>query len=801
MFNIKKIISVWLLSVILSLYFLEPCFASQTFFDNFSNLDNWSIIPADQINTWSVNDGWLAGDIPRKGSSYILLDKIILDRNFDITFDAINLLGIDQEFVFGYDPVSSTRYIVNTRFYQTGWPDGANEVVLWKCSSSCNELKRNGYLGFSLEKNKKYSFRSVLNNGVLTFYIDGMDVLTYSDLSLENVSGQVGFWNWGGDYSAGVSNRYDNFSINLGLPIPTETPIIEPTQISTPTQTPTPTLTPTPTQAPKKKKIFVLPGLGASWNSEAMVYGKQVNNSDWKMTPFVNNYDGVIELMEDNGLKRDEDFYVWNYDWRRSISEIENNFDSFVRSKILSANDEIYLVGHSLGGVVARLWAQDNKSDERIKQVIDLGSPNLGSLETYSVWNGGEILEYNGISSVAFQILLGLQNKSFVISDIDKIRSFAPVAKDLLPTFDYVIKNNKTVSWNSLSFANTDLNNKNSNIRDIFGKLFLSVGVGVSTPKMIKIGSRSACDKALNLWPDGEILGIVKGNGDGTVLENSAGFGSESKTSVTSDHGAITDNSIGLIADKLGLDDSGVSFNFSDNFKDSLVIFVGSPATAKLECGVDAYEEKDGFIVVKGKSYNNCDLSLSPTGNGTVHLVLGNTKNNEWKYLEKEVTLGSEETLKVDFNNVWVADDRKNSDFLKKQIRLDLGLLKLSKAVKYFDNGELTKVALAVFEYRNKNKERVISQRILDNLFDLALIVGPDKTKNKYDLLDNYVDLIETTVNLKSKRKAISKESAIGLAQLKNLEIIVKSLIAKKVYPSYSMVLVMSSGYGAEAVK
>ena len=584
---------------------------------------------------------------------------------------------------------------------------------------------------------------------------------------------------------------------------PTREPTSTPTQTPTPTPTftPTPTLTPTPTEIPKRKKIFILPGLGASWNSNAIVYNRQVDASEWTMTPFVNNYDGLIELMEDNNLKKDDDFYVWNYDWRRSLNEIENNFDSFVKSKNLSDNDEIYLVGHSLGGVVARLWAQDNKSDGRIKQVINLGSPNLGSVETYSVWNGGEVLEYDGVSSVAFQILLGLQNKSFIITDINKIRSFAPVAKDLLPTFDYVIKNNKNVSWNNLSFVNNNLNNKNSGVSDVSEKLFLSVGVGISTPKMIKIGNRSAYDKALNLWPDGEILGIVRGDGDGTVLGNSAGFGSENKTNVNSDHGAITSNSIGLVADKLGLDDSNISFNFSDNFKDSLIIFVGSPATAELKCGTDTFEEKNGFIVARGKSYNNCDLSLSPTDNGIVHLVLGNTKNNEWKYIEKEVVLESEETLKVNFNNVWITDDKKNSDFLKKQIRLDLESLKLSKAVKSFDKGELTKVALIIFEYRNKNNERVISQRILDNLFDLALIVGPDKNKNKYSLLDNYVDLIETTVNLKSKRKTITKESAVGLAQLENLEATVKSLITQKIYPSYSMVLVMSSGYGAEAVK
>jgi len=155
--------------------------------------------------------------------------------------------------------------------------------------------------------------------------------------------------------------------------------------------TPTPTLIPTPTEIPKKTKIFILPRLGASWNSEAIVYGQQVNNSDWKMTPFVNNYDGLVELLENNGLVKGEDFYVWNYDWRKSISNIENDFDDFVDSKSLSENDEIYLIGHSLGGVVARLWAQDNKDDNRIKQVINLGSPNMGSLDSYSVWNGGEI--------------------------------------------------------------------------------------------------------------------------------------------------------------------------------------------------------------------------------------------------------------------------------------------------------------------------------------------------------------------------------------------------------------------------
>ena len=69
-------------------------------------------------------------------------------------------------------------------------------------------------------------------------------------------------------------------------------------------------------------KVILLPGLGASWNSEAMVYNQQVDPGEWQMTPFVNNYKGLIEALEEEGLVKDEDFWVWNYDWRQPVEDI-----------------------------------------------------------------------------------------------------------------------------------------------------------------------------------------------------------------------------------------------------------------------------------------------------------------------------------------------------------------------------------------------------------------------------------------------------------------------------------------------
>jgi len=410
-------------------------------------------------------------------------------------------------------------------------------------------------------------------------------------------------------------------------------------------------------------------------------------------------------------------------------------------------------------------------------------------------------IEYNGVSSVVFQILLGLQNKSFVIKDIEKIRAYAPVVKDLLPTFDYAIKNKKQISWSDLSFVNNYLSDKNSSVSDISSKLVSFVGVGESTPKTIKLGSRSVYDKLMNLWPDGEILGLSKTNGDGTVLTESSGFGAENKNEISSNHGEMVSKSVTEIADILELANRDIGFEYIDNFENSLVVFIGSPATAELICGDKTFYENGGFIVAKDGNYNDCDLILSPTDDGLVHIVLGNTKNNSWSYFEKEVEDEIQETVEINFSKASMTEDRKNEDFLRKQIKSDLNKLGLSNAIKFLDKNDFAKVAVMVFDYRKKNDEREISQRILENLFKLSLIVGSDRKYNSYKMLDNYGDLIGMSMNLKSKRKIISKESGVALIHLGDLEKTVKSLVKQKNYPSYSLVWILANGYGNEAIR
>jgi len=480
------------------------------------------------------------------------------------------------------------------------------------------------------------------------------------------------------------------------------------------------------------------------------------------MTPFVNNYDGLVEDLEKNGLKKDEDFFVWNYDWRRPISDIENKFNTFVNSKNISDTDEIYLVGHSLGGVVARIWGQDHQNDQRLKKVIDLGSPNLGSLDAYSVWNGGVVVDiFKNFDSVMLQVLLSLENKS-LIPNLDKIRDSVPVVKDLLPTFDnYILKNGKVISQDSLETKNNFLMTENGNVNKITSKLNSSVGVGFSTPNIIRLKDRSIFDKALNLWPDGNLIGYSYGIGDGTVLKSSASFGSTNLMEIISNHGEIVNKSLSFIMFDLGLENKNIDFKYSDNFADSLVIFVGSPATISIKCGNDTFEENNGFVVVKNKKYNECVLNLNPTGSGIIHLVLGNTKNDDWNYIEKNVVLNNPEKILIDFDKAKIETNKQNKNFLISWIKSDLQQIKLNEAIKYLERGDLARVVNMVFIYRSKTKEAVISQRVLDNLFILASIDKPNKKMMNGKWM---------YINVKFNKRNMSRFSALSWDKLEKLK-------------------------------
>lgn len=491
---------------------------------------------------------------------------------------------------------------------------------------------------------------------------------------------------------------------------PTPTPTSTPTPTLTPTSIPTPTLTPTPTKF--SKKIIFVPGLGASWNTKAMVQGETVGDDLWKMTPFVRNYDRFISGLETNGLKSGEDFFVWNYDWRKPVGEIEVQLDSFINEKI-KGGDKFVLVGHSLGAVVSRIWAQEHQDNQKLDGVIGLAGPQFGAVEAYSSWNGINLRGETDFYNVAL-------NLAAILNKGKSVRNFAPILKDLVPIFDFVRVDGEVLKTDNLVNKNTFLKSKDVG----FGNIFSYVGSGEKTKQWINLTKRNAVDKALGVWEDGSLVDYAYGNGDGTVLIRSANIGTSQTFDVN--HGSIVDLQTNEILTKLGLGKTA-TMGESHNLKGKWLFFIGSPTRFNLQCdGKDlGGNDKDGFLMFENNGEKDCRLVLTGLGKGAYHLVMSKIGDEgSWHYFESEIGIGSTQSILFD------ADKGKlscqNSDYYLSLIKRDLALLPVKN--RKIDNGDVMKLTNEVFNTRKVYQDSDITDRLVDNLqLWLSCKIGDNK--------------------------------------------------------------------------
>ncbi|MFA5828129.1 MAG: hypothetical protein WC841_02025 [Candidatus Shapirobacteria bacterium] len=727
---LNKILSVGFFLLILSSTFSTRCFANDVFYDSFDvkNEENWTF---QENNGWIKVDGKLGLYSTSTSFPYVIGNSaVVFPASFDYGMEVIfrfpdsraSGVGIG----IGYTGLDGRNYsqfgiwsdssINGDAFYYNDFYDRTNGCVNFQ---AVNDLAGRVLIPrISLSKND-WNTLKILGVGS-SYDVSINDVFIYRSNGGQCIPSNIWFGNRLGNYTSWSQIEIDSVKIYIQTPtvIPTETSTPTPTSTLTPTPTstlvPTPTLTPTliptstptptatPTEIPTptpttRHKIIIIPGLGASWNSEAMVYNKTVGNSEWGMTPFVRNYDNLILALKNKGFVENEDLFVWNYDWRRPVSEIVEELNNFIAGKI-SDGEKVDLIGHSLGGLVARIWTQDHRDSLSLGRVISLGSPHFGAVKAYDVWSGAKIGEGFSPDNIALNVLVQLQKKNYQ-TKLETIRGYAPVLKDILPTFDFIKKNNVSVPCSELGTVNQYLSQKNAGSSSIFLPFKAMTGVGKSTEEWINLTCRNIIDRSFGIWPDGHPVGWKYGNGDGTVLLRSAVFPGDIHDEVVSDHGVLPSVLIDRILTELelGVPIGIVSDFYHDNAK---IFFIGSPATMSLDCDGDTLNmDEMGFIVV-GDSYRFCKINLTGIADGgEYHLVWGDTSGAEsWEYIEGEIEGGQEIKLKVDMEKMEVASSTENGVTIFELMDRDLTLLKL----KYPQNKSLLS-AYGAFKKKNWN--------------------------------------------------------------------------------------------------
>lgn len=445
-----------------------------------------------------------------------------------------------------------------------------------------------------------------------------------------SIGSQLMMWYGGND---GVKWQIGLATYNLPAE-PTNTPTPIPTSMPTPTITPTSTPTPTPTPLPQKPYIIIIPGMFASWNKEAILHNKAVKQDEWKLAPYVNEYNGIINTLNNLGYKENSDYHIFAYDWRKNIENLSDDLDVFLKQEVWSENPhrKIQIIGHSLGGLVGRIWAQKYQQIN-LNKLITIGSPHLGTAQVYKAVQAGEIDKSNNTLWFTEKLILML-NKNPLQSDKASLNSIMPVLKDLLPIYPYLKSGHSLISLDSMEIKN-NLLPRFTDASTLFPYLYTIAGNKGPTLSGYTIKQRSKADKLLNNYIDGKPSEEIKSTGDYVITQSSSSIGNNIKE-LNFDHSELIykKESLKEMLNILKIDyqDSQVIEGQPTVITPSIIFVLKSPAEIKVIYNNKEYSEKDGIIFIPNAVSGTYKIEVIGTGNGSYSLITGQigTNTDNW---------------------------------------------------------------------------------------------------------------------------------------------------------------------------
>ena len=142
---------------------------------------------------------------------------------------------------------------------------------------------------------------------------------------------------------------------------------------------------------------------------------------------------GFVSEMLSRGYSTSTNLFLFPYDWRADIS---NNADVALKNKIeaivaQTGTAKIDLVAHSQGGLLLKKFLLDHPEyDSKIRKIVFLGTPNLGSPKSAQTLLNGDDL------SVALK-LGGVTWLHLDPSEVQRISQNMPAIYEMLPSQEY----------------------------------------------------------------------------------------------------------------------------------------------------------------------------------------------------------------------------------------------------------------------------------------------------------------------------------------------------------------------------
>ena len=547
----------------------------------------------------------------------------------------------------------------------------------------------------------------------------------------------------------------------------------------------------------KLDPIIFLPGLGASWNHENIIFGIDKPQEKWYMTPGIKIYDGLFETLKNSGYETvgdNQNLFVFNYNWTQEVDRTTDELKTFIDNKIKSG-EKINLIGHSLGGLTARVFAQ-KYPEYPINKIVSLGSPHQGVPHVYYTWEGGDfdqsLTGWPAEQRIGLGLIYLLRGKFYDTPSQTAHREF-PVIQNLLPTFNYLKNNGVEVDVNIMHEKNNYLSNLNNQASQDLLTKFLPFSAVLNNPdntlRWIEIKNPSWLDNLLSLWPDGKPTGIKSYyDGDNTVLFESASFAGVTGPSFDGlDHiDLVTNVEVQeKLLDLLNLPKS----NIVPGKKISLPILVfqlASPAKLTItdEDG-NVYENEENLIMIGAAKKGRYKINLTGIGSGDYSLYSGEIYDNRnvWNSFTGSINNGEIIELQLPFD-----PSSPNKPYLDQS-----GKAVLSSLNKKIDNlyTQILSLGLPTKTKKQLTQHKLaLKLNISNNNFQNALVILNNSNLEVLRILLNNTSEGNTLILLRSQFREISQDmEQIYLFNSEGKKMSPKSLTAQRSYAGYLQIM------------
>ena len=604
--------------------------------DSFSggyNQSLWSILPGTIAPIPSSSSFGLSDT--NDGASYGLLsvpaslpsDEIV---KFEVRINSVpsNMLFSCKDLLAGF-PANEKRAFMHSDgtftldSFQNG--GGSNDGILhpWNNSPGIHYLE----------------LRCMGSN--MTLIEDGVTLASWSN-GFTFTPDVVRFQYWFGDSEFRNYQLCDASGCEAITPTPTNTP--------SPTPSATPTPSPTPTPIPVTK-VVVIPGLGGSWNEDAIMNCKTEGyEGGWSLASYAADiYNPLLTELANAGWTT----IPYYYDWRKQVPTHTTALADMINGNVAD-RERVDLVGHSMGGLVGRAYLEAQAEANKLDKLLTVGSPHKGTVFAYPPYSGGEIWEDNLRNKIAMTIALR-RCDTRRLNNRETIRRVIPSVQNLLPVFNYLkdFRSGTVKPVTEMDAQNNWLPTTGFTPRFYGVTVGTLSGTGFKTLHELMVKPPSRLDTRRGDWLDGKpLLRRTTTDGDGTVLVTSSEVDGATTLQIPQSHTGLVASSQGIneILNFLGAGAGAISATSYIEPTSALVI-IGYPADVWLTDPTgDMVKDKESLITILNPRAGSYTLRFSPKGEKATLIIAQFLENGKilWKEYPQSAKLPQVSTLRFD---------------------------------------------------------------------------------------------------------------------------------------------------------